>query len=49
MESLYERIGFPPVMDGTTRHFETEAAMAVRHAVNEELGGAGATPGAMAY
>jgi hypothetical protein len=49
MESLYESIGFPTVRDGSTRHFETEAAIAVQRAVNEELGGARATPGAMAY
>ncbi len=49
MESLYENIGFPTVRDGATRHFETDAAIAVQRAVNDELGGVRATPGAMAY
>jgi hypothetical protein len=49
MESLYESIGFPTSRDGTTRHFETEAAIVVQRAVNDELGSIRATPGTMAY
>jgi hypothetical protein len=49
MESLYETIGYPTARDGAIRHFETEAAIAVQRAVNEELGNVRATPGAMAY
>ena len=48
MELLYENIGFPTVRDGSMRHFETDAAIAVQRAVSDELG-ARATPGAMAY
>ena len=49
MELLYESIGFPTVRDGATRHFETEAALAVQRAVNQELGDARTTHGGMAY
>ncbi len=49
MELLYESIGFPTVRDGSNRHFETEAAIAVQRAVNEELGDARTSHGGMAY
>ena len=49
MESLYESIGFPTARDGSIRHFETEAAIVVQRAVNDELGSVRATPGTMAY
>jgi hypothetical protein len=49
MELLYESIGFPTVRDGSTRHFETAAAIAVQRAVNQELGDARTTHGGMAY
>ena len=38
MESLYEDIGFRTPRDGTFRHFESNAAIAVQQAVNQELG-----------
>jgi hypothetical protein len=49
MASLYEDIGYPTSRDGSIRHFETEAAIAVQKAVSEELGAIRAIPGAMAY
>jgi hypothetical protein len=48
MESLYENIGFPTIRDGSTRHFETDAAIAVQRAVHEELAGR-AVPSTLAY
>ena len=39
MESLYEDIGFRTPRDGTFRHFESNAAIAVPRAVDHELGG----------
>jgi len=39
MESLYEDIGFRTPRDGTLRHFESNAAIAVQRAVDHELGG----------
>jgi hypothetical protein len=48
MESLYESIGFPTMRDGSNRHFETDAAIAVQRAVHNELGGR-AVPASTAY
>jgi hypothetical protein len=48
MESMYEEIGFPTARDRSQRHFETEEAISVQHAVERELEGRG-TPGASAY
>ena len=39
MESLYEDIGFRTLSEGTSRHFESKAAMAAQRAVDHELGG----------
>jgi hypothetical protein len=48
MESLYENIGFLTIRSAASRHFETDAAIAVQRAVHQELGGR-AVPGTMAY
>ena len=38
MESLYENIGFESLDNGSHKSFETEAAMTVQHAVDDEMG-----------
>jgi len=38
MESLYENIGFESLDNGSHKSFETEAAIAVQHAVDDEIG-----------
>ncbi len=47
MESLYEEIGFQSSGSGSHKSYETEAAMAIQRAVDDELGRAGR--GANAY
>ncbi len=39
MESLYEDIGFESFENGSHKSFETEAAIAVQRAVDDEMGG----------
>ena len=50
MESLYENIGFESLDNGSHKSFETEAAIAVQHAVDDEIGMRPArTPGTVTY
>ena len=50
MESLYEDIGFESFENGSHKSFETEAAIAVQHTVDVEMGMRPArTPGTVTY
>jgi hypothetical protein len=48
MESLYEEIGYPTSREGGVRHYETEDAIIVQRAVEDELAGRG-VPGVQIY